>query len=120
MRNEWRIADNRVGAPSCPQMNVYAYKNASCSYDGAWISSIGGVALYWKICLNECRSCPTTGCWMNCPASCLMMMGCVVNGESVWCAVVNVEILINSSVESGSASVSACGDVWKARGWGYA
>ena len=35
-----------------------------------------------------------------------MMMGCVVHGESVWCAVVSVEILSDGSVESGSASVS--------------
>ena len=38
--------------PSCPQMDVCAYRNASCGYDGAWIGSGGGVALNWKMCLS--------------------------------------------------------------------
>ena len=45
------------------------------------------------------------------------MMGCVVHGESIWYAVVSVGILSDSSVECGSASVSTCGDAWKAREW---
>ena len=57
---------------------------------------------------------------MSCLASCPMMTGCVVHGESIWCAVMSVKILNDGSVESGSASVSACGNAWKARGWGYA
>lgn len=39
-----------------------------------------------------------------------------MHGKSVWCAVVRVGILSDGSVESGSASVSACGNAWKARG----
>ena len=38
------------------------------------------------------------------------MMGCVEHGESIWYAVVSVEILSDSSVESGV--LSKCGPVW--------
>jgi len=57
---------------------------------------------------------------MSCLVSCLIMTGCVVHGKSVWCAVVSVGILNDGSVESGSASVSACANDWKVRRWDHA
>ena len=42
-----------ASATQVPKINVYAYRSASCGYDGAWIGSGGGVTLNWKMHLSE-------------------------------------------------------------------